>query len=166
MTGGFPHGEAWVWDMHLDAQDRPAIVYTSHVHSGDIRYRYARWNGTAWDDREIAFAGRRLYQSQEYYAGGICLDPDDLNTVYLSASVHPVTGHPNASGHFEIWKGTLTAGKWSYENLTPGTTSDNLRPIVPGKHPTPTNHHKAFVLWYRGQYRTYTDWSTEIVGLR
>jgi len=55
---------------------------------------------------------------------------------------------------------------WQFFNLTPGTTVDNLRPIVPGKHPTPHNHHNAFVLWYRGRYHSYTDWSTEIAGLR
>ena len=158
-------GEAWVWDMHLDAQGHPAIAYTSHVHSGDIRYRYARWNGSSWDDHEIAYAGRRLYQGQEYYAGGISLDPDDLDTVYLSASVHPATGRPTSSGHYELFQGSRTDMGWQFFNLTPGTTVDNLRPIVPANHPTPNNHHNAFVLWYRGRYRSYTDWSTEVVGL-
>ena len=158
-------GEAWVWDLHLDPQGNPVVAYTSHIHSGDIRYRYARWNGRAWEDGEIAHAGRRLYQSQEYYAGGIALDPDDLNTVYLSANVHPVSGEPTASGHFEIWKGTRAEGKWSFVSLTPGTTVDNLRPIVPAGHPA-KNAANAFVLWYRGEYRSYTDWSTEVVALR
>ena len=161
-----PTGEAWVWDLHLDPKGQPVIAYTSHVSPSDIRYRDARWNGSAWEDGEIARAGRRLYPTQEYYAGGITLDPDSLDTVYLSASVHPVTGVENASGHYELWKGRRAGGKWAFQNLTPGAKVDNLRPIVPAGHPKARNSQGAFVLWYRGEYRTYTDWSTEVVALR
>ncbi len=156
-------GEAWVWDMHLDRAGRPVVAYSSHVSPMDHRYRYARWNGKAWEDHAVAYAGKRLYESQAYYSGGICLDPDDLNTVYVSSNVRLEDGKSNASGHWEIYKGvTANGGKtWRWTAVTANSTKDNLRPIVPANHPG-----KTFVLWYRGVYRAYTDFETEVVAVR
>lgn len=156
-------GEAWVWDMHLDRAGRPVIAYSSHPSSMDHRYRYARWNGKAWEDHAVAYAGKRLYEREAYYSGGICLDPDDLNTIYVSSDVRLEDGKPNESGHREIYKGvTADGGKtWRWRALTVNSTQDNLRPIVPANHPG-----KTFVLWFRGVYRTYQDFETEVVALR
>ncbi|MCL5742531.1 MAG: BNR repeat-containing protein [Acidobacteria bacterium] len=154
-------GEAWVWDMHLDKAGMPVIVYSSHPSPMDQRYRYARWNGKAWEDHQIAFAGKRLYEQEPYYAGGICLDPDDLRVVYLSSDVNIVNGEPNTSGHWEIYRGvTRDGGKsWRWEPVTSGSRQDNLRPIVPANHPG-----GMFVLWFRGKYTAYTKFETEIVA--
>jgi len=159
--GAAPTGEAWVWDMALDPAGRPVIVYSSHPSAMDHRYRYARWNGHAWADQQIAYAGKRLYERQAYYSGGICLDPDNLNVVYLSSDVNLEDGKPNPSGHWEIYRGeTRDGGKtWTWQALTSNSTTDNLRPIVPAHHPG-----KVFVLWYRGTYRTYTSFETEVVA--
>jgi hypothetical protein len=156
-----PTGEAWVWDIHLDKAGRPVVAYSSHPDPMDQRYRYARWNGKAWEDQQIAYAGKHLYKGEEYYAGGISLDPDDLNVVYLSSDVDIQTGKPNRSGHWEIYKGvTRDGGKsWRWQPITKDSRVDNLRPIVPAHHPG-----KTFVLWYRGRYQTYTKFETEVVG--
>lgn len=160
--GAGPAGEAWVWDLELDRARRPVIVYSTHPSSSDHRYRYARWDGRAWQDQQIAYAGKCLYAKEAYYSGGICLDPDDISVVYLSSDVNLQTGAPNASGHREIYRGqTGDGGKtWSWQALTANSARDNLRPIVPAGHPG-----KIFVLWYRGAYRTYTDFETEVVAL-
>lgn len=154
-------GKAWVWDMHLDRQGHPVIAYTSHPSWQDIRYRYARWNGRAWENHQIAFGGARLYRGEEYYAGGICLDPDDLSVVYLSSNVDIQNGQPNASGHYEIYQGrTSDHGQtWHWTPITASSTQDNLRPIVPAGHPG-----RTFLLWFRGAYRSYTDYKTEVVA--
>jgi hypothetical protein len=159
--GTGPAGEAWVWDIHLDPARHPVIVYSSHPSSTDHRYRYARWNGTAWEDQQIAYAGKRLYEREAYYSGGICLDPDNINVVCLSSDVNIENGQPNASGHREIYRGeTRDGGKtWAWQALTANSTKDNLRPIVPAGHPG-----KTFVLWYRGTYRTYVDFEAEVVA--
>ena len=156
-----PTGEAWVWDLHLDKAGRPVVVYSSHPDPMDHRYRYARWDGKVWRDQQIAYAGTRLYKGQEYYSGGICLDPDDLNVVYLSSDVDIHTGKPNGSGHREIYRGvTRTGGNaWAWQPVTTGSKLDNLRPIVPAGHPG-----KTFVLWYRGRYEAYTKFETEVVA--
>lgn len=156
-----PTGEAWVWDIHLDREGRPAIAYTSHPSPMDHRYRYARWNGKAWEDHQIAYAGKRLYEKQEYYSGGIALDPDDTRVVYLSSNVDVRTGKPGKSGHWEIYRGETPDGgrRWKWKAVTRRSKVDNLRPIVPAGHPG-----KRFVLWYRGAYHSYTKYETEVVA--
>lgn len=160
--GAAPTGEAWVWDIHLDRAGRPVIAYSTHPDPMDHRYRYARWNGRSWEDHQIGFAGRRLYKSQEYYSGGICLDPDDVNVVYASSNVDIAGGGPSGNGRYEIWRGaTGDRGRtWAWRRLTQDSAADNLRPIVPAGHPG-----KTFVLWFRGRYTTYTNYQTEVVAL-
>jgi hypothetical protein len=158
---GSPTGEAWVWDIALDQSDNPVVAYSAHPDPLDHRYRYARWNGDRWEDHEIAFAGKRLYERQKYYSGGIALDPDNTNVVYISADADIRTGKPGRSGHYEIYRGVTDDGgrRWQWTPVTRSSQQDNLRPIVPSGHPG-----KTFVLWFRGDYRAYTDYETEIVA--
>jgi hypothetical protein len=154
-------GEAWVWDIALDKSGNPVIAYTSRVSPLDHRYRYARWNGEVWKDEQIAFAGKRLYERELFYSGGIALDPDNTNVVYLSSDVNIQTGKPNQSSHYEIYRGAAIDGgaTWSWTPITGNSQQDNLRPIVPAGHPG-----KTFVLWLRGAYRAYTDYETEVMA--
>ncbi len=153
-------GEAWVWDIALDPEGRPVIAYTSHPSPEDIRYRYAHWNGAAWEDHQIAFAGKFLCKGQEHYAGGIALDPDRTNVVYLSSNVDIERGTPAPGGRYEIYRGTThnRGAEWAWEALTHESACDNLRPVVPAGHPG-----NAFVLFFRGTYPMYTSYRTEVV---
>lgn len=161
-----PAGEAWVWDMHLDKTGKPVIAYSSHPEDiTDNRYHYARWNGKVWEGWQIAFGGKRFSVSAKlpmgnYYAGGVCLDPDDLNVVYVSSSVNVQDGTPSKSGHWEIYRGvTRDGGKsWNWTPITENSSADNLRPIVPAGHPG-----KTFVLWFRGSYPAYKAVEAEVV---
>jgi hypothetical protein len=82
---------AWVSDLHLSADGRPYAVFSvqknsagltsgDHAAGTDHRYHYAWWNGSAWRETEIAYAGSRLYPGEDDYTGNICLDPKRLNT--------------------------------------------------------------------------------------
>ncbi len=156
-----PTGEAWVWDLRLDKAGGPVVAYSTFPRPADHRYRYARWDGKKWVDREIAYAGGYLYEAESYYSGGICIDPDDVNVVYLSSNVDIQTGKSNRSGHWEIYRGVTRDGgaNWKWSPLTQDSVIDNLRPIVPARHPRGT-----FVLWFRGTYRSYTNFRTQVVG--
>jgi len=156
-----PTGRAWCWDMALDSNCYPIVVYSTHPSPMDIRYRYARWDGNQWIDYQIAFAGKCLYDGEPFFAGGICLDPDNPDTVYLSSNVNITTGKSNGSGHYEIYRGErgMQGKSWIWQAITSTSTQDNLRPIVPAHHPG-----KTFVLWFRGKYESYTDYETEIVA--
>jgi hypothetical protein len=168
---------AWVSDLQLSPAGRPVAVYSVQKNSAglpsgdekagqDHRYRYAWWDGGKWQDHEIAFGGTRLYPGEDDYTGNICLDPDRLNTVYISTNADPVTGRPLVSGtdrrrHYEIFRGeTMDGGAtWTWSAITHDSAADNLRPIVPkwdSKH--------CALLWVRGEYHSYRDYQTEIVG--
>lgn len=167
---GDPDNVAWTHDIALDDAGHPRVVYSVQMDSAELpprqggedhRYRYAVWNGQKWLDREIARAGRRLYAGEDDYTGGICLDPAVPGVVYIATSVHPLTGAPLTSGHYEIFRGSGSAGDgvWMWTPVTASSNADNLRPIMPAGE----IEGQAALLWLRGRYRTYTDYDLEVV---
>jgi hypothetical protein len=167
---------AWVADLELDAQGRPFVGYSVQKDSAglppgqggsDHRYRLARWTGQQWEDREIAFAGTRLYAGEDDYTGGIALLPGDPTRVFISTDADPATGAPLVSAadgkrHWEVFRGATADGgrTWRWQPVTRDSTADNLRPIVPR-----TPGGDELLLWLRGRYRSYTDYGLEVVGL-
>lgn len=170
---GGPDNVAWASDLHLDSAGHPVAVYSVHINArqydkkdprfgSDHRYRYARWNGSRWIDRQIAFAGRRLYPGEDDYTGNLCLDPQNPDRVFISTDVDPATGRKLPGGHFEIFQGITAdhAETWQWTSLTPGAAQDNLRPIVPIGDP-----RGSWLFWLRGSYHTYTRYEQEIVAI-
>ncbi|HEY2945525.1 MAG TPA: BNR-4 repeat-containing protein, partial [Vicinamibacteria bacterium] len=173
---GDPQNVAWVSDLELDGQGRPFVAYSVQKDSAgrppgqggaDHRYRLALWTGTRWDDREIAFAGSRLYAGEDDYTGLVALVPGDPTRLFISTNADPSTGAPLASAadgkrHWEIFRGAVTGNgrNWRWEPVTKDSTADNLRPIVPR-----TAGGDELLLWLRGRYRSYTDYDLEVVGL-
>ena len=116
------------------ANGRPHIVYSVQIGSAglptgqggtDMRYRYARWDGTAWRDHPLAYAGTRLYSGEDDYTGLAVLDPTDPSVVYISTNANPTTGAAltsTADGrrHWEIFRGdTTNAGdSWQWTPMT------------------------------------------------
>ena len=154
-------GKGWIWDITVDADNRPVMVYASFPTDTDHRYHYARWTGTTWYKKQITDAGKWFPQTrpgaseqEPNYSGGISLDYDNPSVVYLSKPV---------KGVFEIFKFTTPdqGVSWDSTALTWDTPSHllNVRPIVP-------RHHKPGffdVLWMRGTYVHYTNYNTSIV---
>jgi hypothetical protein len=165
-----------VSDVELDADGRPSVAYSVQKDSAglppgqggtDHRYRLARWNGKAWEDHELAYAGTRLYAGEDDYTGGAALVPGDPTRVFLSTNADPLHGAPLASAadgqrHWEIFRGETRDGgrTWRFEAVTHDSALDNLRPIVPRSANGP-----PILLWLRGSYRAYTDYAQEAVGL-
>src|SRR6266567_2030397 len=135
------NGKAWVHDVALDAAGHPVIVYATFPTDTDHRYRYARWDGTRWTDRELVGAGRSmsLDPAEPNYSGGISLDHEDPSTVYLSRPVNGAT--------------------WSSRPLTAGSVRNNYRPISPRGQ----RGEDLDVVWMHGTYPSYTSFRT---GLR
>jgi len=161
---------AWIHDLQLDPEGHPRLVYSVQKDSGglapgkggeDHRYHWARWNGRAWQDVEVAYAGKRLYAGEDDYTGGICLDPDRADRIYISTSVQPATGQPLLGGHYELFQGTTPDGgrTWLWKSWTPGAVQDHLRPILP-----PRVQGKTALLWLRGSYTRYTSYALEVVS--
>lgn len=164
---GTTEGRGWVWDIEYDADSNPVAAFINsadHEVGSDLRYRLARFDSKTqkWQQRQIAFAGTHLYVPENHYAGGITIDPDNADTVYISTDVDPTTGEPDTTGRYQIFQGkSLDHGRnWNWKQLTFDTAVDNLRPFVP------RDHGRSFcVLWFRGQYNTYKDFKTSIVGI-
>jgi hypothetical protein len=64
--------------------------------------------------------------------------------------------------HYEIFRGVTTDGgaSWSWTPVTANSDTDNLRPIIPKE-----GEGRRVVLWQRGDFETYTDYNTDIVGI-
>jgi hypothetical protein len=142
---------AWNWDIAIDGSGHPVIVFAAFTTTTDHRYRYARWNGTAWGDWEITTAGSWLYSAEPYYSGGVHIDPHDVNTVYASRD-------PGDNTH-QLWKFTTSDNgeTWSGSQFA-ATPEKAFRPyVVAGAV------DNKRLLYVTGRYTTYVNYDTEIV---
>ncbi|HVK23173.1 MAG TPA: BNR-4 repeat-containing protein [Actinokineospora sp.] len=150
--------KAWIHDVAEGKDGKPVLVYANFPTNSDHRYRYARWTGTSWFDTEIVAAGPTisgdLYENN--YSGGITLDDSDPSVVLLSRQV---TG-----GRHEIerWRTANGGVSWTSEAITSGSTVLNVRPVKPVGM---TENGPMSVLWMRGEYPSYTNWKTDIMGV-
>ncbi len=170
-----PMGRAWCWEIAYQTNGAPFCVFQVKVDNvtgtswsdARIYYYYARWTGTNWQKQFIAQAGRPLYNGQPDYGGGMCLDPQDPNTIYISTdAANPfdltTTTDVPLGSHYQIWKGVTADGglTFSWQPITGDSTVDNLRPYIPRRF-----GGEPCVLWFRGTYTSYTSFNTAIVGL-
>jgi autotransporter-associated beta strand protein len=166
-------GRAWNWEIAYQSNGAPVCVFTVQRDGADwtadrIYYYYARWTGAAWQKRFIAHAGRPLYSAEDDYAGGICLDPQDPNVIYISSNASDpfntttTNATLRANERYELWRGVTGDGglTFAWTQITSNSTVDNLRPYVPRR-----NGGEPCVLWFRGAYTSYTSYSCSIVGL-
>lgn len=151
---------SWIWDIALDEQGRPALVYAVFLSKTDHRYYYSRWDGQKWITNEITAAGKWFPQTPpgkeepEYcYSPGIILDHRDPNNVYLSRQVE-------GSYHIEHWR-TEDMGKSWHSALVDESDSKLLvRPFV--SRSTSSSDWPALLLWMKGKYVHYTDYQTSL----
>jgi rhamnogalacturonyl hydrolase YesR len=146
-------------DVGYDSNSRPVVVFRMVGVNGDWEYWMAKWGGRAarWDVVRFAFAGCR--RTDPNFAGGVTLDPQSEGIVYLSTNVDPATGEPNATGRYQIFRGTLD-GDIEWEQLTFDARRDNIRPFVPQ-----AIGQRDCVLWLRGTHRSHSDYQMDIYGI-
>ena len=143
----------WVWQITLDKDENPVVAYphidnakTTHV------YWYARWTGSAWRNTWVQYAGHAFHQNwnstELCYSGGMAIDPDHINDLYLS--IPTKNGTYDKDGVYEIWKYTINdAGEVAgSEQITKNSAKNNVRPfIIPG-----SNDSKMRLVWMNGDY--------------
>jgi hypothetical protein len=173
---GAPDSVAWMVDLELDAERRPCVIFSVQKDGRglgrgeggfDHRFHYARWDGSAWQTHEIAYAGTRLYPGEDDYTGLAAIDPQNTNIIYVSTDADPVTGKPLISSadhkrHHELFRGETTdrGATWTWTPITANSTTDNLRPIVPK-----WNSARTALVWMRGSYRNnHGEWTTAVVA--
>lgn len=160
--GGVAMNRAWTIDLEIDTEGNPVAIFSARVEDNnqDHRFFYARYDGERWQVSELAQAGGYLYRREDDYTGLVSINPVDANVVYMSSDIDPRTG--DETEKYEIYQGiTGDGGKsWTWKAITENSTMDNLRPLVPE-----WDSDKTVVLWLRGEFRTYTDYDTKVVGL-
>jgi hypothetical protein len=173
---GGSNNVAWSTDIRLDKQGYPVVLFTVKMNSAgttrghggdDIRFHYARWDGRQWHEREIAYAGKRLYAGEDDYTGLGAIDPQDPGIVYLSSDANLETGKPLISAadgkrHHELFRGITSDGgeTWRWTPITANSTMENLRPIIPV-----WKDQRTALVWMRGAYRNNRgEWTTEVVA--
>ena len=174
---GTPDDVAWMADIELDRDAHPYVLFSTQIDGRglprgqggmDLRYDYARWDGTSWHTEEIAQAGRRLYAGEDDYSGLGALDPKNPDVMYISTDADPVSGDPLVSHadrkrHYELFRGQRDArlGKWTWAPFTRNSTADNLRPVIPA-----WNDPRTALVWMRGTYvHNHGEWTTSMVAV-
>ena len=153
---------AWTSSVAFDDKGYPHIAYTYYLSNQDQRYRLASWDGNKWHDREVAFAGSRLYEREASYTGLIAVDPSDPTHLVISSNVNPTTSkslampHQIFSAHVALDDDTKTI---QWQQLTHDKNNENLRPMIVN-----SDKHKV-IMWLQGQYNSWTDYYLDAVGI-
>ncbi len=121
---------AWNWDIALTKNGNPIIAYAKFPAETNHIYCYAIWDKGKWNNYELIDAGKWFpetmpgaKETEPYYSGGIDIDHESPNTMYLSVERNSV---------FEIEKWvTKNKGKsWKIEKITYGSSKNNVRPFA------------------------------------
>lgn len=148
-------GKAWVWDIALDQEKHPVIVYATFANTQNHQYHYARWGGTQWINHPITTAGTYIDGPGEpFYSGGVTLDHADPAVVYLSQEI-------NGVHEIEKWTTPDHGASWSSTAITASSGKKNVRPVsVWGE----TDKKALSVLWMHGDYISYTNYLTGLLA--
>ncbi len=148
---------AWIWDIALDKNNNPVVTYTRYPDEKNHEYHYAKWDGNKWISKKIVNSGSYITiikpgkkLREAHYSGGVVLDHNDPDNIYLSRIVND---------KFEIAKCKINPdGDFDLHDITSGSRVDNIRPYIISRNPTA----KPILLWMSGHYYHYTDYETKL----
>jgi autotransporter-associated beta strand protein len=159
---GVTMNRAWTINLEIDNTGNPVGILTARVNDNnqDHRFFYARFDGAEWQVNEMAKAGGFLYAAEDDYTGLASIDPSNPNVVYMSSDIDPRSN--TDTSRYELYKGVTPdfGATWNWTAVTQNSTVDNLRPVVPQ-----WNGQQTAVTWLQGNYFSYTNWDTEVVGI-
>ncbi|MFY0599466.1 MAG: glycoside hydrolase family 88 protein [Cyclobacteriaceae bacterium] len=121
--------KAWNWDIAEDVSGNPIVAYAKFPDDNNHIYCYANWNGK-WNNRELINSGSWFpqdiegqYQVEPNYSGGISIDHENPNTLYLSVKRDSI---------FEIekWETKNSGKSWKVSQITNGSSKNNIRPFA------------------------------------
>jgi len=141
-------GRPWPMDIAWNSDGVPSIVYSSRVGYDDV-FRYARWNGRAWQTRLISPAGGSLFG---YRNGGITFNHADPRWVVLTRLID---GQQEIEVRF-----TGDQGKtWQPFQLTRNSSVLNFRPVFPRGL---DDLERLVVVYVSGSARSFRSYRTVV----
>lgn len=153
---------SWIWDVAVDLAGFPVLVYSRLPEETTHQYYYARWNGSSWENHKISNAGswfprykrdKSTREPEPHYSGGVHLDHENPNVVYLSKPVDDI---------FEIFKYETSdyGHTWINTPITSHSKKDNVRPFaIRGAE----KDCDSQILWmYNDNYSHFTDFKSRI----
>lgn len=154
----------WNSSIAIDRNGNPHLANTLYISNTDHRYRIASWDGKAWHEREVAYAGSCLYDRESSYTGLITLDPVDPTYVVISTDVDPTTGKQLRGPHEIYWArvgsaDTIKSITWKPVTRNTPKGLRNIRPVIL------RYGNKRLMLWQRGTYNTFVDYNLDTVGI-
>lgn len=113
---------------------------------------------SSWQISKVTDAGGHLVPHETDYTGLGSIDPDDLDSLYVSTPIDPRDG--SDLGVHEIFHGrTNDAGTtWAWTPVTERSTGNNFRPIA-----IPGDPSRRLLTWYRGTMKASQDYDCEVV---
>jgi hypothetical protein len=132
------------WDIALDKNGRPVVVYDLIKDANNHIYMYFRWNGASWLKYTLINSGANM-GGEAGFGAGVTLDHENTNIVYLSRQIN---------GMFELdkWVTRDSGATWDSTAITRGSAKKNTRPCVPRGHIAGGNIE---IIWNYGDYTTY-----------
>ncbi|MBQ0788106.1 MAG: hypothetical protein KBT69_11430, partial [Oceanihabitans sp.] len=122
--------KVWNWDIAQNKNGDPILVYAKFPDSENHIYCYAIWKDNKWHNYNLINSGNSFLDipegdtaSQPNYSGGIAIDHESPNTLYLSVKRKNV---------FEIekWKTKDDGKTWDVEPITSNSSKNNIRPFA------------------------------------
>ncbi|MEM6720715.1 MAG: BNR-4 repeat-containing protein [Bacteroidota bacterium] len=122
--------KSWNWDIAQDAKGNPIVTYAKFPDKKTHVYSYATFHKNQWQSYDLIDAGgwfpktrKGTKEPEPHYAGGIVIDHETPNTVYLSVKRDSV---------FEIeqWTTKNYGKSWKVQKITENSTKDNVRPFA------------------------------------
>lgn len=108
----------YVWDIVVDENNNPFITF-AYKNDPSHEFRFAQWNDRSWKTNIITTSSL-LYDNENFYSGGVVIDPKNTYKVYLSKK--------RSRLEIEEWVSFNKGQEWEKaESVTKNSSVDNFR---------------------------------------
>lgn len=145
--GGTANGHGTGWDVAVNHEGYPVMVYDNYPDEDNHYYLYFRWTGTEWFKKELVNSGAYM-GGEGGFAGGVTLDHENPDIVYMSRQVDGSNGRWHEIDQWITYDGGET---WEITPITRNSANKNCRPCVPRGHDTT----RIQLMWLYGDYDAY-----------
>lgn len=122
--------KSWNWDIAQDEKGNPIVTYVKFPKNDAHVYSYATFKNDAWKSFDLITVNgwfpetrAKMKEPEPHYAGGITIDHESPNTVYLSVK-------RNTIFEIEQWTTSDFGESWKVKTITKNSIKNNVRPVA------------------------------------